>query len=79
MINTTLKWSFRIAFVVFVASLVYSVALGLYMVWNPLEITDDMGRTIATSVIVVFASLFYTAVCDVWFRINGDSTEKQDA
>ena len=62
----------------FFASLVSAVALGLYMVWNPSEITDDRGRTIATSVIILFASLFYTAVCDAWFRINDDSTKNGD-
>ncbi len=40
MIDSALSWSFRIMFVVFVAALIFSVAFGLYIVWNPNELTE---------------------------------------
>ena len=64
-----LKWSFKIMFSVFVVALVFSLVYGLYFVWHPNDFDERSGQIIATSVIIVFASLFYTAICDAWFRI----------
>ena len=72
MIEATLKISFRIVFGIFVVALIFSLVYGIYLVWNPEEFTENSGRIIATGVIVVFASLFYTALCDAWFRISSN-------
>lgn len=70
MFESVLKISFRVVFGIFVVALIFSLGYGVYLVWNPEQFTENAARTIATSVIVVFASLFYTALCDAWFRIS---------
>lgn len=70
MFELALKWSFKIVFAVFVVALSFSLIYALYFVWNPEQLTETSGRTIATSVIIVFAALFYAALCDAWFRIS---------
>ena len=56
-------------FAIFVITLIFSLGYGLYLVWNPSEFNDTSAKIVASSVIIVFASLFYTAVCDAWFRM----------
>lgn len=76
MFEKFLKLSFQLAFVVLVVSLIFSVATGLYAVWNPLDESESLGRKIATGLIVMLASLFYLAACDAWFRIHSDRGTK---
>ena len=71
-----LKWSFRIVFAIFVVALTFSLVYGLYFVWHPEQLTETSGRTIATSFIIVFAALFYTALCDAWFRISNKDKQR---
>lgn len=79
MIETLLKTSLKFTFGVVVLSLAFSLAVGLYALWNPSIITESLVRTIATGLIILFASLFYTAACDVWFRVNSADRLKHDS
>ena len=78
MIDSLLRGSFRIVFPIFVLSLLFAVVYGLYLLWNPHQMTETSVRTISTAVTLVFASLFYTGLCDAWFRITKSDGARYD-
>ena len=78
MIDSLFRGSYRIVFPVFVVSLLFAVIYGLYLLWNPEQMTETSGRIISTAVILVFASLFYTGLCDAWFRITNSTNTADD-
>ena len=77
MINSLIRLSYRLVFPVFVAALGFSLVYGLYFLWNPSLMTETSGRNLSTALILVVAALFYTGLCDAWFRITG-SGHKDD-
>lgn len=75
MMNSLIRMSYRIVFPVFVLSLLFSVVYGLYLLWNPDLMTEHSVRMLSTSLVLVTASLFYTGLCDAWFRIIASAKE----
>jgi len=71
MIDSLIRLSYRLAFPVFVVALAFSLVYGLYFLWNPSLMTETSGRILSTALILVLAALFYTGLCDAWFRITG--------
>ncbi len=70
-VESVLRKSFGIVFTIFVLALAFSVLYGLYLVWNPKAFfTEFSARVLGTALIIVFASIFYAALCDAWLRIT---------
>ena len=73
--NSLIRMSYRLVFPVFVLSLLFSLAYGLYFLWNPTSMTEHSVRMLSTSLILVVASLFYAGLCDAWFRITASESK----
>ena len=76
-----LKLSARIVLGAFLIALIFSVVLGMMMIWNEAMITTTNGRLLSSALVVMIACLFYTAVCDSWARIHAlsDSKDRDEA
>ena len=79
MFDAFLRATLKIAFGVVLLSLFTSAAVGVYAVWNPSVLTETLWRTMGTVLIILFASLFYVAACDIWFRINSGNRHSLDS
>lgn len=68
-----MKLSLKIAFVIFVATLLFSLGESLWLIWGLGPSSDLTNRTLGTSAILMVASLFYVAVADAMTRIEANA------
>lgn len=66
-----MKLSLIIAFIVFAASLLATVLIGLQMIWYDFrqQSAENLFRWLSTSALITLAALFYIAVGDAMIRV----------
>jgi hypothetical protein len=67
-----LKLSLKIAFGIFVATLLLSLSMSLWLIWGVGPVSRSLTRCLGTSAALMVAALFYVAAGDVMIRIEGN-------